>query len=495
MTDTKNQKFFTVDARAVLSLGRDSIKDHTTAVLELVKNSYDAGATVVDIEIAGASKNANDRQIRIADNGHGMTDADVDHKWLRIGFSAKRETRTVRGRRRIGEKGVGRLSADRLGAVLELRSQAKNSPPVGLRVRWETFDAPGKDLVTIPLTILNDPTFFVPVPSTYDKTLHQYDETPEPLPNGTRHTGTELRVSRLRQVWHAIDIEELHRELSVLTPPFGGVKDFQLRLSNDIVPDKNGVVTSPFILAAEIEATFSFRPGKKIRCKVTTRDQAGNQLESTMQQISWANFVHPNVSGSNGDGAPSRPSFGPLQVTLLFFPRLSVTVRGTDLTLGQLKEFLDTNAGIKVYRDNIRVMPYGDLNKTEGGDWLGLGDRKARNPAGPGRKDYRIAPNQLVGAVFLSRSRNPQLVDTSGREGLVHGEQFIELKAFLLGCIFRVEAHYHKVFTARRAHEPVALRPRETVRDFGVELQRLRKNLDDVKDQLPKRARRSIERV
>jgi len=495
LTDRTGQKHFTVDARTVLALGRDSIKDHTTAVLELVKNSYDAGATVVDVEIIATPNDAKQRLIRIADNGDGMTESDVDEKWLRIGYSAKRQDSKVRERTRIGEKGVGRLSADRLGSVLELRSQAHNASPIALAVHWDAFDTPGQDLTSIPLVPLASSSFLVPVPSGFDRKLKQYDLPPKAVPNDRKSTGTELRIQGLRQLWRPIDIEELHGELAVLTPPFGGVKDFQLRLFNDISPDLSGVVQSPFRMAAEVEGTFSYRPGKKILCRLTDRDRRGKRARSSHTTIPWANFVHPRTTGQDSDYDRQRPAFGAVDVKLYFFPRASETIRGTELTLTQLREFLNTNAGVKVYRDNIRVMPYGDLNKTEGGDWLGLGDRKARNPAGPARKDYRISPNQLVGAVFLTRKRNPGLVDTSGREGLVHGEEFNQLKAFLFGCILRVEAHYHDIFTQRLARAKDVVPPRDIVRDFSAQLQQLRKNLDEVKDQLPKRAERTIERV
>src|SRR5262245_33061240 len=129
-------RHFSVDARAMLTWGRESIKHHTTAVLELVKNSYDASATVVVVEIRTASP-TREPFIRVADNGIGMSAADVQTHWLRLGYSAKREERyTSRGRRRTGEKGVGRISADRLGEVLELRSQARGHHPVGLLVDW-----------------------------------------------------------------------------------------------------------------------------------------------------------------------------------------------------------------------------------------------------------------------------------------------------------------------------------------------------------------------
>jgi HSP90 family molecular chaperone len=81
-------KHFKIDARAMLTLGRESIKDHTTAVVELVKNSYDAGAKVVDVEIRAANPDPGKWFVRVADNGDGMSAEDVENNWLRIGFSA-----------------------------------------------------------------------------------------------------------------------------------------------------------------------------------------------------------------------------------------------------------------------------------------------------------------------------------------------------------------------------------------------------------------------
>src|ERR687890_2363834 len=115
-------KAFTVDARAILTLGRESIKDHTTALVELVKNSYDADADKVEVEIyVGVPQ----PYIRVADNGGGMTERQVENNWLRIGYSEKKTQRVSKlKRRKTGEKGIGRLSADRLGSLLELRTKA-----------------------------------------------------------------------------------------------------------------------------------------------------------------------------------------------------------------------------------------------------------------------------------------------------------------------------------------------------------------------------------
>jgi anti-sigma regulatory factor (Ser/Thr protein kinase) len=123
-------KTFTVDARTVLQLGRQSIKDHTTAVVELVKNCYDADATRVEVEIL---QNVDEPYIRIADNGIGMSEGAIDRRWLRIGYSEKlAQPVSVRKRRKTGEKGVGRISADRLGATLRLRRKRSNCKSTGI---------------------------------------------------------------------------------------------------------------------------------------------------------------------------------------------------------------------------------------------------------------------------------------------------------------------------------------------------------------------------
>jgi len=140
-------KSFSIDARTVINLGRDSIKNPTTALLELVKNSYDADATLVEVEIDKDS-------IRVADNGVGMSERQLEQNWLRIGFSEKRTKRlSGKSRRKTGEKGIGRLSTDRLGEKLSLFTKSKTTQSVRLDVDWEKFDVDGKDLSDIPIAI------------------------------------------------------------------------------------------------------------------------------------------------------------------------------------------------------------------------------------------------------------------------------------------------------------------------------------------------------
>jgi len=470
----------------MLTWGRESIKDHTTAVLELVKNSYDANATIVEVEIKTLDSGSVMPHVRVADNGVGMSADEVEHHWLRLGYSAKRDDRfTARGRRKTGEKGVGRISADRLGAILELRSQAKAQSVTGLCVRWNEFEEPGRDLQKVPVHDLNELDFKVPQPSPWNHRRREYEPKPDPVPNSRTVSGSELVIRELRQSWNEDDVQELRRLLSLLTPPFERVEDFQIRIDNDVDPTCNGVVTSPLLASAAIEARFHLDPTGKVTGKIIHRARSSTKRISKPVNMPFEQLVHQKAR----PGAAPKPAelvkqLGPVDARLLFYPQKAETVRGLDLDLSDLREFLQTNAGIRVYRDSIRVPPFGDQGRPEG-DWLALGDRKARNPAGPNRPDFRVSPYQLVGGVFIGRDTNPGLIDTSGREGLVNSDAFAVLKSFLFGCLTQLESHYHKLFVSSRSKPEPLMSPRDTVDELRVQISDVVKTINRAVKSMP----------
>ena len=130
----------------------------------------------------------------------------------------------------------------------------------------------------------------------------------------------------------------------------------------------------------------------------------------------------------------AQPRFGPVRVGLLFFIRESEALHGTQMSLAELREFLDRNMGVKIYRDMVRVKPYGTPNVPEG-DWLRLGERRSRDPAGAGRASFKIVWS--IGGCRLSNRETEILrLQTVPPEGLIQGDAFNELKAFILpsGC-------------------------------------------------------------
>jgi hypothetical protein len=419
--DPNHQRFF-VDAKTLIHLGRDSIKDHTTALMELVKNSYDADAKNVDIEIWSASGDV----IRISDNGFGMTENELKNNWLRIGYSEKRKSKKSKlGRRKTGEKGIGRISTDRLGSKLEIRTKSSKDKLIGLRLNWDDFDVEEKTVSDIKVQIFSPGEINLPK-----------------LDGKEAKTGTEIIISKQRQPWSENNIDNLYQELAALTPPFEDVIDFAINLKNDVKPSASGKINREYLKAAEIEIE-AFYDGKGSEIIYTYWDKY--KKKETIEKIDWRNLIAKSNIGSQYN-LDDNLRCGPVTLKLYFFLREAASVKEVDFNLRSLREFLDNNAGIKIYRDRIVVKPYGFPSSQFGYDWLELADRKAQDPAGLSRTDnYRVTPNQLVGGVFITRDSNIKLADSAAREGLVESEAFYDLRSLTLGSINMLESYRTKL--------------------------------------------------
>ncbi len=391
------KKKFTIDARLILQLGRDSIKDHSTALVELVKNSFDADASKVEVEIFCKGEN---KHIRVADNGFGMSETEIDENWLRIGFSEKKKSKTSRkGRRKTGEKGIGRIASDRLGAILQMVTKSEDDSLQSIIVNWDEFDVAGKTIENIELKVLENPSINIPIRKGEQ----------------ARETGTELIISNLRSNWTENNIKDLYQELSYFAPLFSD--EFEIEIKNDINPAYSKTVKSAIFETAEIELTLHY-DGKntliyEFQNKLLPEKNKTEILK--LQQFLQQEKFEPLPCG-------------PIDLKLFFFVRKKGLLEDTQFSLSDLKEFLSENYGVKLYRDNVVVKPYGFANNQFGQDWLGLDVEKSKDPAGLGRESYRVNANNIIGYAYFTRDSNQSLIDSSAREGLVENEAFYSLK-------------------------------------------------------------------
>lgn len=454
-------KHFKVDAKAVLTLGRNSIKDATTAVVELVKNAYDADAEVVELSINSRAPGGG--LIRIADNGHGMSEQDIENYWLRIGFSEKVENSTSLRfkRRKTGEKGIGRLSADRLGAVLLLKSKKAGRASTGLKIDWSKFETPGQEIgqIRIPTISNSKPKF------------------PNRKSGHAATSGTELVINELRQTWSTDDIKKLHTELSLLLPPYPELaKTFSVIFNNDITPNYNGIIRYGARADGEIEFSAKLAKDGTLDYKIRFFDPKDRSRRvTTSRKISWSE-LSPELSKRS---VREKYSLGKIEIRLSYFVRRIDLLEATGLNLGELRKYLERNAGVKIYRDMVRVKPYGDPEGPEA-DWLGLGQRKVSDPAGVRRSSFKIGPNQLVGAVFGGRDNSPELVDSSSREGLIENDAFRQLKVVLMRCINIIESKYHEINKDRPKQESKAAKAKAAVKSLSGNLSSLSLELSDL---------------
>ena len=464
-------KNFTIDAQALIHLGRESIKSHTTALIELVKNSYDADANVVEVEIFTQKEN---KYVRISDDGDGMTEADIDSKWLRIGFSHKKKDKstTKKDRRKTGEKGIGRLSADRLGEILEIKTKTIDTEVFGLKINWENFNQEGLELSQIPIDIIDSPKLDLPEERKQD-------------------TGTEMLIYNLRENWTHENIEGLYNELSILTSPFKDVQDFEIYLNNDIALEFNGKVKPPVEVRPEIEIELDY-DGESYDLIYSIKDRITEA--EVVEVISWQNLMQKVIDPFNYDFT-DKLLCGPVKIRLLLYPRTKALADGTDFTLTELREYVNKNVGVKIYRDQISVKPYGYTNAHYGGDWLGIAERHSRNPAGVDREDYRVLANQLVGAIFINRDENPLLTDSASREGLVENDAFFDLRALALGALALLENRRHKIYKEQKGDKPKSASEKSDV--FKNKIDIVKKDVQIIKssENVPEAIKEAVDNI
>ncbi|MFA5251781.1 MAG: sensor histidine kinase [Phycisphaerae bacterium] len=450
---------FTVSARVAMQLGRESISSSIVAIIELVKNAYDADAGKVEIKFVGLDTQS--PSIVIEDDGNGMSLQELLDCWMLIGTSKKLVTNKSDRKRRIliGEKGLGRLGLDRLCRKTIIQSfTVLGSRGVELFIDWSKYEGVNDKLENIS--------------HDYYSISKQISDiyTGKPL---RYKKGTRLILQELKDEWTAEYLKELKQELSLLISPFAGINDFCINLESGIgLKDIDGNVTSTdTVEAAEW----------KIRASIDDKEQVIYSFESPIHKNNsyqfkptpWKDIIKPG----------SFPRCGPLSMTIYFYPRQEVELGKLKLTTGQIKNFLDSNQGIRIYRDNFRVSPYGQPDGE--GDWLKLSFRRQASPGGVSQSGYRVGYNQVVGSVFIKRGVNKTLNDQTNREGILEGDGFNDLRRFALKIIEQFE-YFRRDFEQGRKQDKDFDRARVAAEKTTKESQKALDELRDTQKKLQK---------
>jgi len=373
---------FRVDLRLLLELGERLISRDEIAVVELVKNAYDADARNLKVIM---EKNI----IEIKDDGEGMERNELIEGWLTVGTALKRrETRTKHGRRVLGEKGLGRLAVLRLGKKITLYTKKKGKPCYQITMDWEEAR---KEL---------DENIYKPIG---DMTVDFEIIEKEIFPEGH---GTSIIIKKLNNIWDENKIERLKIFLSRLVEPQKEKRDiFNILFFTDgkkieIRPPE--ITRKPhYFMEIDVneDGTFSgiFRwsmersKGEDGIEKRTIRELKTPDGET----LEWKNISNGGCGG--------------------FKFRLSVW----DLDSRELrgyKNILKQWSGISLLRDGFRVVQP-DV------DWLGLDLRRVQNPT------LRLSTNKIIGSVFISSDENPHLIDKTDREGIIENESLSIMKS------------------------------------------------------------------
>jgi hypothetical protein len=394
-------------------LGEELISDEVMAVVELVKNSYDADAHAVHITLSQVT-DPQAGMICVRDNGCGMTLERVLYTWMEPATTHKRgrggvKRRTPLGRIQLGEKGVGRFAADKLGMELELVTRAPGAEEeIVVQISWHHFD--------------------------HDRYLDEVESTwslREPLEfHGDDH-GTQLVVRSLRAPWNADMVIRLHNGLSRLVSPGTAATHSEFKITVDCpdFPMISGVVVNSLIETAPYRLTGS------VDGEGVLRINAPDAREVDLRSLCSGQF-----SSSGGD--VGRPLCGPFTLSLHVWDLEPITGRGFGVDR-PLRDAIKASSGISIYRDGFRVWPYGEKDD----DWLELNQRRINNPT------LRLSNNQVIGFVEITHADNPDLRDRTSREGLIDNQAFFDLKALVVAALSELE-------TERFAVRRCVLQPR-----------------------------------
>lgn len=402
-------------ARLLLQLGDQLIRSENIALLELVKNSYDADANSVSVTMNNID-DIRKGSIIVHDDGAGM-DADiVRNVWMEPGSDYKEKLfkagkRTPKFKRLpLGEKGIGRFGAHRLGNKIELISRKAGHDEVAIRIDWSDF-AKAKYLEDAPVTII--------------------ERRPEVFKGNS--SGTRIEIRDLRVAWDRGMARECHRAMTALCSPFDSPDSFQAKLDLDndswlggLFTWKDAKESSLFSIRCEMNGeyitdfSYRFTPwpsmSKLEKRRVTKEDPNVGKLLKMVR----------------ADNTPidlGKHSIGPVKFKAYIFDREArILELGVQDKRG-LKEYLDTNGGIRVYRDGIRVYDYGE----PGNDWLELGVRRVNVPT------RRVSNNLIIGAVHLERESSSDLAEKTNREGFIENKAYEALQEAVLYSLGVVE--------------------------------------------------------
>ena len=215
-----NKINFSVDSELLKELGERLVGRQYIALAELVKNSYDADATRVEISIQNEC-------IEISDNGHGMSEDDFKKRWMRVGSTHKVEEEFSPELRRplTGSKGVGRLAVQFLASELELTSVPK-------KTRLSNQSQPRELFAMVDWDMAVRAGELTQAQAQYELT----HPTEAVFPLGKPH-GTTITLKRLKHEWASEEYESLAREIWFLQPPFRSLKRVVKEDANDFEVD------------------------------------------------------------------------------------------------------------------------------------------------------------------------------------------------------------------------------------------------------------------
>lgn len=468
---------FRTRARAVDMLGRQQIAGVPTAISELFKNAHDAYADNAIVDYYRS-----DRLFVLRDDGVGMTLEDFEHRWLTLATESRLagadsdlvgSGRSGYPRREIlGEKGIGRLAIAAIGPQALILTRPLRDGDLGdllvSMIHWGLFEIPGVDLDEVDIPTLTLPGSRMPDKEDVGTLLDWVDENLQRL----RESAPRPLVSRIQaelKSFRAVDPADLATALegpglldgpgthfyirpadSLITEDLAdrerGEPSDLLKLligfTNTMTPDHlpppmtvefrdhfseesydNVVADTEFFTPAEFEAA-----DHRIR---GTFDETG-QFRGTVRVFD-TDAAEVVVPYPDARGRPA--ACGPFRVDVAYQQGERSRSLLDPEGFAAISKKLRLYGGLYIYRDGIRVLPYGNQDF----DFLEFEQRRSISAS-----DAFFSYRRLFGVIELTRANNSELREKAGREGFAANEAYRQFRAQLMNLFYQVAFQFFR---------------------------------------------------
>jgi hypothetical protein len=398
-------------ARIIRTIGDQLISGPEAALIELVKNSFDADSPVVTIKIVPRSPAAPEGEILVSDEGHGMSKSEIIERWFEPATDDKLRRRTSPGgRSMLGAKGIGRFAAARLGRFTRVESthQSGNSRSlVTVEIDWSWFTA--------------------------DKYLDQINvpvEETKLSPKSKATPGVDLYISDIRDSWTEKSLESLVRELKRLASPVKTREEkFAIRLDLSAFTVKTHGFDGQELLSrsnlisedapeSEVDDPFLIRPfGLQEHADYSLQGDFDDQGNFTGTFVIQRGDAQPQALAIHAPILkPDEQTCGTFQVRINIYDRETDALQGLFARMGldfnrigvlRARRILSENSGIAIFRKDFRIRPYGEPEN----DWLELEGQRVQDPS------RRLGLSQVSGFVQVGDEQSSGLIERSSREG------------------------------------------------------------------------------
>lgn len=442
-------------ARLITMLGDQLIKNERIALVELIKNAYDADAEWVKVSFLNFNNDftVNEKsKIIIEDNGNGMNREIIEKHWLNPATPEKTKRKRIKcvtdkGRIIQGEKGIGRFAIFKLGKKVDICTRRRLQNLEGKFIdaaetveNVVSYDFTEYDEDFLSKDNANQELFIdeLQVDFQQRKPISIIEEKIElgNLIKSRSPYGTIIEISALKTNWTKNRVKQIQTELGKLQPIFSEeeLEDFHVWIYKDnTLYRENELYKDKLINCLYNKAVFRIADG--YYCEKERKFKYN--LNSISKEISFSELKGLDAFKSyfcdekGNANALYDTECGDFRFQFYIF---DLVASDTKYILDETEEKMVKAHRIYLYRDRVRVLPYGDPDD----DWLKIDMLRGTKSAG-----YYLSNDQVVGCVDISQEGNPRLKDKTNREGLIDEgkalEDFINLLQVLLRYFRKIE--------------------------------------------------------